>query len=145
MTGGSTRWPALPVADTLVLADPVWSHPGLYVGGVAHLRVWTTTTGGHLAVVTEQGMGVSVTNAAEDIHSALVGLYGPGVVHLEHYPTEQRGGDDPTLDQVAVVDGRPRWRRVWPVPPVNPDHYELDAWGRAGGAAVLNVLTGGNR
>jgi hypothetical protein len=125
-----------------VLADPLWSHPGLSVGGVAHLRVWTTT-GGHLAVVTEQGMGCSVTNAAEQIRTALIELYGPGVVQLEHYPTEQRVGDGATLDQVEVIAGRPRWRRIWPVPLTNPDHDELRRWARTGGAVVLDVLTGG--
>lgn len=141
-----TTWPALPAVDTLVLADPLWSYPGLSVGGIAHLWVWSTTSGGRLAVVTEQDMGCSVTNAAEQIHAALADLYGPQVVHLEHYPPAQRSaGDDATLDQVAVTSGRPRWRRVWPVPPTNPAHGELAQWAQNGGAPVLQALAYGAR
>lgn len=139
-------WPALPYAEALIVNDPMWSHPGISVGGVAHLRVWSSVDGRHLAVVTEQGVGCSTTNAAEYIHAALVEQYGPGVVHLEHYPASQRVIGPDSLDEVTVtIDGEPLWRRVWPTPPSNPHHAEFTAWTRSGGSAVLATLTGGDR
>lgn len=138
-----SAWPKLPAADTLVVDEPAWPHPGIGAGGVAHLRVWATTDGGHLAVVTEQGVGCSTTNAAEHIHSALAEQYGPGVVHLEHYPAAQRVVGPDTLDQVIVTNGgRPQWRRIWPTPTTNSHHEQFDTWVRTGGAAILNTLDG---
>jgi cytochrome b561 len=50
-------------------------------------------------------------------------------------------GDGDTLDQVAVLDGRPVWRRVWrrvwPTPPETPDHGMLERWMAKPGHALL--------
>lgn len=143
----STRavvWPSLPAVEELLEDEPAWGHPGIGAGGIAHLRVWSTPSERRLAVVTEQGMGCSTTNAAENIHAALVQHHGPDVVHLEHYPPEQHLDDQHTLDQVVLDDrGKPQWRRIWPTPSINPHHDEFDRWVREGGAAVLAALTEG--
>ena len=51
----------LPPIAELIVDEPFWRHPasGLAAEGVAHLRIWTTATDppGHLAVVTETGLG----------------------------------------------------------------------------------------
>ena len=68
------------------------------------------------------GLGASVSNSVEYIWADLVDRHGEPLLLLEHYPaSEQMPGDGDTLDQVAVLDGRPVWRRVWPTPPENPD------------------------
>jgi hypothetical protein len=59
------------------------------------------------------GLGASVTNSVEYIWADLVDRHGEPLLLLEHYPaSEQMPGDGDTLDQVAVLDGRPVWRRV---------------------------------
>ena len=51
----------LPPLGELVADEPFWRHPawGLAREGVAHLRIWATATDppGHVAVVTETGLG----------------------------------------------------------------------------------------
>jgi hypothetical protein len=58
----------LPPIGELIVDEPFWRHPawGLAREGVAHLRIWTTGTDapGHVAVVTETGLGNSVTESA---------------------------------------------------------------------------------
>jgi hypothetical protein len=64
----------LPPLGELVADEPFWRYPAGSAGreGVAHLRVWATTTepAGHLAVVTETGGGALVTESAGQIRSA---------------------------------------------------------------------------
>lgn len=136
-------WPALPTCpdrpdrrpdDAL----PFWRYQGVNtIGGRAHVRAWHTD-GPWLIVVSERGEGCSVTNAAHHIHQGLYAIYGD-LVLLEHYPSSERSGGA-TLDQVTMVDGRPLWRRVWPLQPRDPDYAEMVAWVRGGGAPVLDAL-----
>lgn len=127
--------PARPVID-----DPVWTYPSRCAGGggIALLRAWPTDRGGHLAILTDSGVGVSITNAAEDIAPKLAKLLPGPLVVMEHYP---RTGPDcqEHMDQVVVVNGVPHWRPVWPIPPVNPRFAENDAWMRGPGSIVLTA------
>lgn len=134
--------PALPNVGGLVLADPAWPYLSgtLAGGGVAHLRVWDMAGGepGHIAVVSDVGMGASVTNAAEHIWSHLVDEYGHPLWLLEHYPPNRTFPDDgDQLDQVTIEAGEPRWLRWWPLPPDHPDHERCVAWMRAHGFRML--------
>lgn len=132
-------FPPLPSTGDLVVDDPVWSYRSgtLAGGGLAHLRVWTAEPG-HVAIVTELGMGSSTTNSAEYIWEALIDQYGQPLVMLEHYPPDQTmPGHSENLDQVVVVDGRPRWQRIWPTHPDHPEHTELDAWMHSYGFDLL--------
>jgi hypothetical protein len=94
--------------------------------GYAHLRVWAADSG-HVAIVTETGLGASTTNSAEHIWLALVEQYGHPLVLLEHYPAAETLGGE-SLDQVHVRDWQPAWRRIWPTPPENPGHEEFERW-----------------
>src|SRR6516162_8910638 len=59
----------LPLLGEVIADDPFWQYPAGTPGreGVAHLRVWTTTTvpPGHLAVVTETGSAATITESAQ--------------------------------------------------------------------------------
>jgi hypothetical protein len=61
----------LPPLGELIADEPFWRYPSATTAeeGVAHLRVWLTTGAepGHLAVVTETGLGASVTESAGHI------------------------------------------------------------------------------
>lgn len=125
----------------LVEDDAAWTYASACVGsgGIALLRVWRTTDGGHLAIVTENGIGVSVTNSAEEIGAALTACFPGPLVVLEHY----RAGDGTNyerLDQVLTGPGREtRWRPVWPIPPSHPDFERHRAWMRECGSTLLTA------
>ena len=123
----------LPPLAELVADEQFWRYPAGTAGreGVAHLRVWTTTTDhlGHLAVVTETGRGACVTESAGQIWAELARRYGPSLVLLEHYlaPENEEGAE--TLDLVRIgADGSPHWLRIWPTPQENPRHAGLELW-----------------
>src|SRR5438046_6197252 len=63
----------LPPLGGLLVDDPFWQYPtwGLAREGTGHLRVWATATAcaGYLAVVTETGGIVSVTESAGRIRA----------------------------------------------------------------------------
>lgn len=129
----------LPPLGVLIADDPWWRYPSPFCAagdGIAHLRVWDTPAGGHVAVVTEAGLGASVTNSAEGIIGALQARYGHPLTLLEHWPDGETitwPVGAPTvlgehIDQVHTGLFRPRWRRVWPVHPDNPDYDALAAW-----------------
>lgn len=137
-------FPALPLIEDphrLVTDDPAWTYTSTCAGGggMALLRVWRTADDGHLAMITENGIAVSITNAAEDIAAALTGQYPGRLVILEHY----RAGDGAPyerLDQVLVRPGRtPDWRPVWPIPPNNPNFAAHQTWIREYGATLLTA------
>jgi len=133
--------PSVPDPLLLVTDDPAWTYSSACAGGggIALLRVWRTADGGHLAIVTENGIAVSITNAAEEISAALTARYPGPLVVLEHY----RAGDGAAydrLDQVLTLPGRAsRWRPVWPIPPANPDFELHQAWMRECGSALLTA------
>ena len=74
----------------LLVDDPFWRYPawGLAREGIGHLRVWATATAspGYLAVVSETGGIISVTESAGRIWAGLARRYGPSLVLLEHHP-----------------------------------------------------------
>jgi hypothetical protein len=115
----------LPPLGELVADEPLWRHPacGLAAEGVAHLRIWTTATDppGHLAVVTETGLGAPVTESAGRIWADLVRRYGPSLVLLEHHRAPELAEGVETLDLVRIgADGSPHWSRVWSASEENP-------------------------
>lgn len=131
--------PRVPDPDVLEADEPAWTYPSSCAGGggIALLRVWRTDNGGHLAMLTENGIGVSITNAAEEITAKLSLNYPGPLVVLEHY-RKGDGADHERLDQVVVPPGRSAlWRPVWPIPPVNPDHADHRDWMRDRGHALL--------
>jgi hypothetical protein len=83
--------------------------------GAGHLRVWATAVAspGYLAVVTETGGIVSVTESAGRIRAGLARRYGPSLVLLEHHPAPESGEGVQTLDLVRIgADGSPHCSRV---------------------------------
>lgn len=137
----------LPAPRGLVTNDPFWRYPSQAGAGegIAHLRVWRTGHG-HLAIVSEVGLGASITNSAEHIYAALAATYGArGLIVLEHWPADQDLADEEHLDQVQIADdGTPYWRRIWPTPPTNPHHRSLDSWMWLYGHDLLNTSSTGN-
>jgi hypothetical protein len=94
-----TSFPSLPPIGELELDDPFWRYPsGAGAGeGVARLRVWAASGGtGHLAVVTELGLGASITNSIEDIWDDLRARWHGDLTLLEHYPAAESFPDDIT-------------------------------------------------
>lgn len=84
-------FPDLPALGELVVDEPFWQYQHLYVtsGGVAHLRIWSTPALNKqlLAMVTELGLGPSITNSIEHIWRVLAGQHSESeIVLLEHYP-----------------------------------------------------------
>ncbi|MEU5193580.1 hypothetical protein AB0G86_05880 [Streptomyces scabiei] len=135
--------PLPPVPDAsaaLVRDDPAWSFRSACAagGGIAHLRVWKTEDEGHVAIVTETGLGASTTNSAGEIWMELVACYPGPLVLFEHWPAGDCGDHD-RLDQVAMEGRRPIWRRIWPTAPANPDHDVCTAWMQAYGHDLLAV------
>lgn len=140
------QFPGLPALGALLADDGFWCYPpgSGVVGGAARLRVWAATGGGHLAVVTELGIGASVTNSAEGIWGKLTACWPGDLVLMEHWPaSETLSGDDEHLDQVVIGDDpRPRWRRIWPVPPSHADHDLLARWMDAHGRQIMEAGRG---
>src|SRR5438105_10991742 len=97
---GLTRASAdgLPPLGGLLVDDPFWPYParGLAREWAGHVRVWATAgaCAGYLAVVTETGGVISVTESAGRIWAGLARRYGPSVVLLEHTrrSAQDRGG-----------------------------------------------------
>jgi len=75
------------------------------------LRLWETTHGGLLAVITETGDGTPVTDVAARAYAAVRERW-PEARVFEHYPRSRDEAE--TLDEITVVDGQPRWTRVRP-------------------------------
>jgi hypothetical protein len=141
-----TEFLPLPVPGSLICDEPFWRYPsGCIAGeGVAHLRVWGVADGMpgwaggvRLVLLSETGLGASITNSIEEIHAVLTAQYGRRLVLLEHWPAEAGTDTGEHLDQVIVVDGAPHWRRIWPTPPTNPRHPEFTAWMDAHGHRAL--------
>ncbi|MFD7556500.1 hypothetical protein ACFV9E_18420 [Streptomyces sp. NPDC059835] len=135
--------PHVPAPHQVLVDDPAFTFSSSCAGGggLAALRVWRTADGGHLAIVTERSLGVSVTNAAEEITAALTSRFPGPLVVLEHWLSGDGAGHD-RLDQVLAPAGRrPRWRRVWPTAPANPDHAAYEEWMRSCGHALLAART----
>jgi hypothetical protein len=131
--------PDLPPLGELVTDDPWWRYPSACLAGdgIAHLRVWAAG-GGHLAVVSETGIGASVTNSITGIWAVLAARYPGPLTLIEHYPAAESFGGGEHLDLVHVDDRRqPAWRRLWPTSPANPDHDLLNAWMSRHGRVII--------
>lgn len=131
----------LPPLGELLTDDPWWRYPSACLAGegIAHLRVWAAAYGsvrGYLAVVTETGLGASVTNSIEDIWEQLFARWRP-LTLIEHWPAAEALGEE-HLDLVHVDDRRePSWSRIWPVPEASPRHGELAAWMAGHGHVII--------
>ena len=136
----------LPPLGEMVADEPWWRYPSRCAAGdgIAHLRVWhLAVQDGHLAVVTETGLGASVTNSIEDIHGVLAQSYPGPLTLIEHWPAAESapaGGEH--LDLALVQDRRPSWQRIWPTPAANPAHDTLDAWMRVYGRIITDAQPG---
>ena len=120
----------LPPIGELIVDDPFWRFPagGVAREGAGHLRVWATTPG-CLAVVTETGDAVSVTESAGRIWAELARRFGRSLVLLEHNLAPEFGEGMETLDLVRIgADGSSHWTRIWPTPEENPRHARLELW-----------------
>ncbi|MFG1977066.1 hypothetical protein ACGFJC_47705 [Nonomuraea fuscirosea] len=102
--------------------------------GHAHLTLWSALHAGDvrglLAVVTETGHGLSITNGMNHIWTK-VSHYAGGrpVTLIEHWPANLGADQAEHLDEAWVEPGgRPAWRRIWPTGPNNPDHDLLSVW-----------------
>jgi hypothetical protein len=130
----------LPLARELLTDDPFWRYTSACLAGegIAHLRVWATSNG-HLAILSETGVGATITNSANEIWAAVGAAYGAdGLIVLEHWPAGDGIDTEEHLDQMMMADdGRPSWRRIWPTPATNPHHGELEAWMRTYGHDLL--------
>jgi hypothetical protein len=139
-----TSFPCLPPIGELELDDPFWRYPSGAVEGGARLRVWAASGGtGHLAVVTELGLGVSIADSIEDIWNALRARWHGDLTLLEHYPAaESFPGDGDHLYQVGIGPGRePAWRRVWPVPASSPGRDWLAGWMNRHGHRIMQAAS----
>jgi hypothetical protein len=128
----TVRFPDLPQPRELIVDEPFWQYQPLYVtsGGAAHLRIWSTRANHKqlLAMVTELGLGPSITNSIENIWQVLAGQYpDTEIVLLEHYPAAESLGEE-HLDQVVVDQHAPDWRRIWPCAPANPNVESFSQW-----------------
>jgi hypothetical protein len=133
----------LPPLGELLVDDPFWQYPawGLAREGVGHLRVWATAaaSAGYLAVVTETGGIISVTESAGRIWADLARRYGSSLVLLEHHPAPEFGEGVETLDLVRIgADGSPHWSRIWPTPKDNPRHAGLELWMTTDGYRIVS-------
>jgi hypothetical protein len=134
---------ALPIIGEPLADEARWRYPapGFAGGhGYARLRVWAARGArgdGVLAVVTELGQGVSITNAIADIWQALKMAYQEDLWLIEHWPASQAPESGEHLDAVIVDRQQPLWARVWPASPSHPSHSQLAAWMAVNGAQVL--------
>lgn len=138
-------FPDLPALGELVLDDPWWTYRTSGIGGgsgVVRLRVWRSLESRHeiVAVATELGAGVSVTNSIEFIAAKLATAFPrQHFVLFEHWPDGESGAEH--LEQVVATPGeQPRWRRVWPTPPTNPLCDQFGEWIRQNGPKVLTSI-----
>lgn len=87
------------------------------------LRLWETTRGDLLAVITESGDGTPVTDVAARAYSAVRERF-PDARVFEHYPKFRDEAE--TLDEITVIDGVPAWTRVQPQD-IDRDWLPLDS------------------
>lgn len=129
----------LPRPIRLLETRPAWSYPAPRAAtryGHAHLTLWAALHAGDvpgfLAVVTETGHGLSITNGMEHLWMELHGRWAKftqPLTLIEHYPPTEGAAHEEHLDEAWVEPGgHPAWRRIWPTTPVNPDHDLLTAW-----------------
>ncbi|MFF8786745.1 hypothetical protein [Streptomyces sp. NPDC015125] len=90
-------------------------------------------------ILTETGIGVTITNAAEEITAKLSRHIPGNLVVLEHWRAGN-GADHDRLAQVRAPNGRSaRWRAIWPIPPANPRYEAHRDWMHAYGHTLLTA------
>ena len=112
---------------TLIRDEPTWGYlPPNGIPTNRRLRVWRTDVGRLVAVITEDGDGTSITNAAAQVAAQIAAQYPDDVTTIiEHYPPtgDGRGPHAEHFDEVRIMaatpDGKlePQWRRL-PIPDV---------------------------
>jgi hypothetical protein len=131
MSAADRDWPVMTFPLELICVTEEWRYDSACGDGygLARLALWRAPVG-HVAMVSDLGIGASVTNSAENVWAALVVDYPGPLVLLEHYPGGAQGGelDEEHIDQADVVDGQPRWRRIWPIRRSHPLYDELHSW-----------------
>lgn len=126
----------LPPLGGLIEDTQQWWYLSRGREGIARLRVWTAGSG-YLAVVTQLGTGVNITNAISDIWQILDEDYGGPLILIEHWPASQASDAGEHLDLVQARDDRPDWCRLWPTPSSSPWHAAAEAWMAASGHVIL--------
>jgi hypothetical protein len=133
--------PWLPHLDELAHFDPEWVYRDSDgAEGVAVLRVWRAGPG-HFAVVTEKGLGRSVTNAARAIRATLAAQYGEPLTLAEHWPLSQapEAGEHVDLVLPATFNGGQGWSPLHPVGSRHPHAEILTAWWLAYGDQITDI------
>jgi hypothetical protein len=132
---------SLPPLGELIADEPFWRYgTGTAAEGAAHLRIWLTAgpDPARLAVVTQTGTRVPVSESTVQIRADLARRYGSAVVLLEQYLASEVEEGAETLDLVRVgADGSPHWLRIWPTPEENPRHAGLELWMAVHGHQVV--------
>jgi hypothetical protein len=135
-----TPMPWLPHLDEMVRFEPQWVYrDGDGVEGQAILRVWRARPG-YFAVVTETGIGRSVTNAVRAIWDALIGEYGEPFGLAEHWPYAQAPETGEHVDLVLppAGPGCQGWTPLWPIARRAPHAEVNSAWWAAYGDQIAN-------
>jgi hypothetical protein len=141
----TSTWPSLPRLQEFIYDLRDWPYP-IADGrptpfGHAHLRLYRSSDGGHVAVVEDSGPGLSVTNGAEHIWASLCDDFAGGpITQIELYRCARDGGPGVHFDQYTG-DGfwsGHRWRPMSDIGPTHPDHDEVAGWV----AMYRNVITG---
>jgi hypothetical protein len=131
--------PRLPSLGELVHCDPKWVYrDGDGVTGQAVLRVWRAGPG-HFAVVTETGVGRSVTTAAQAIRAALAEQWGEPLTLAEHWPASQAPAEHVDLVLPSGTPGGRGWMPLWPVGRHAPHAEVHSAWWMAYGDQITDI------
>lgn len=105
--------------------------------GVARLRAWTAGDG-RLAVVTDLGRGLSVTEAQPGLWKMLADRFGRPFAMAEHWPEGRSGPAHVDLVLPPGTEGT-GLLRIWPVTDGHPLREYVDAWWSLCGDTVLSA------
>lgn len=138
-TPEAERWPTLPSPEFKICETDYWVYvaptaPESY--GACKLRVYRSSDGGHIAIVTEitghatpSGKpyeGLWITTGAPDIWRALTDEYAAPLTLIEHTP---KHGEPDVYDQYnpAHLNGYDR-RPISYIAPGHPDYDDVRSW-----------------
>lgn len=129
----------LPNLGLKVFDQAEWRYrPDLHgPSGEARLRVWRAEGGGFFAVVTETGLGLSVTSAAADIWQRVERRYAGEAFALAELWPEGHSGEEHVDLVLPPRGGQVSWRRLWPAGELVPLRSVLDTWWLVNGADIL--------
>lgn len=133
-------WPTLPTPERLIVQDDEWRYeaPSTATGyGLCKLAVFTSSDGGHIAIVTELTAadakpgekpydGLWIATGAPDIWRALVDAYDTPLTLLEHTRSATAGDvfDQYTPAYYNSNDRRP----ISHIAPAHPDYDDVRTW-----------------